>query len=88
MIYITGDTHGEVSRFEEIHEQYRLTEKDMLIVAGDLGCGAFRNDPKVVAKAYASVLKDCRYHFDLIEFAIFCRDFETENYDAFVEALA
>ena len=38
MIYITGDTHGEVSRFEEIHEQYRLTEKDMLIVAGDFGC--------------------------------------------------
>ena len=38
MIYITGDTHGEVSRFEEIHEQYRLSEGDMLIVAGDFGC--------------------------------------------------
>ena len=38
MIYITGDTHGEVSRFEEIHEQYKLTENDMLIVAGDFGC--------------------------------------------------
>ena len=59
-----------------------------ILVLGAFGCGAFRNDPKVVAKAYASVLKDCRYHFDLIEFAIFCRDFETENYDAFVEALA
>ena len=38
MIYITGDTHGEVSRFEEVHEQYRLTDKDKLIVAGDFGC--------------------------------------------------
>ena len=38
MIYITGDTHGEASRFEEIHEQYRLTENDKLIVAGDFGC--------------------------------------------------
>ena len=38
MIYITGDTHGEVSRFEEIHEQYGLTDKDTLIVAGDFGC--------------------------------------------------
>ena len=28
MIYITGDTHGEVSRFEEIHERYGLTDKD------------------------------------------------------------
>ena len=38
MIYITGDTHGEVSRFEEILDQYKLTEGDMLIVAGDYGC--------------------------------------------------
>lgn len=59
-----------------------------ILVLGAFGCGAFRNDPRVVAEAYANVLKDCRRHFDLIEFAIFCRDFETENYDAFVEALA
>lgn len=58
-----------------------------ILVLGAFGCGAFRNDPKVVAKAYASVLKDCRYHFDLIEFAIFSRGFETENYNAFAEAL-
>ncbi len=38
MIYITGDTHGEVVRFTDIQEQYGLTEKDMLIVAGDFGC--------------------------------------------------
>lgn len=59
-----------------------------ILVLGAFGCGAFRNDPKVVAKAYANVLKDCRRYFDLVEFAIFCRDFETENYDAFMEALA
>lgn len=59
-----------------------------ILVLGAFGCGAFRNDPTVVAKAYANVMKDCRHHFDLIEFAIFCRDFETENYDAFMEALA
>lgn len=46
MIYITGDTHGEVSRFEEIHKRYRLTESDSLIVAGDFGCifGRFIQD--------------------------------------------
>jgi len=59
-----------------------------ILVLGAFGCGAFRNDPRVVAKAYANVLKDCRRYFDLIEFAIFCRDFETENYDAFAEVLA
>ena len=59
-----------------------------ILVLGAFGCGAFRNDPRVVAKAYANVLKDCRRYFDLIEFAIFCRDFETENFDAFAEVLA
>ena len=54
-----------------------------ILVLGAFGCGAFRNDPQVVAKAYANVLKDCRCYFDLVEFAIFCRDFETENYDVF-----
>nr|DAR21907.1 MAG TPA: TIGR02452 family protein [Caudoviricetes sp.] len=58
-----------------------------ILVLGAFGCGAFHNDPMVVAKAYANVLKDCRRYFDLIEFAIFCRDFETENYDAFAEGL-
>lgn len=38
MIYITGDTHGEVSQFTDIENLYGLTEKDMLIVAGDFGC--------------------------------------------------
>ena len=59
-----------------------------ILVLGAFGCGAFRNDPRVVAKAYANVMKDCRRYFNLIEFAIFCRDFETENYDAFAEVLA
>ncbi len=38
MIYITGDTHAEVRRFTDIHKQYKLTQQDMLIVAGDFGC--------------------------------------------------
>ncbi|MBO2516674.1 MAG: hypothetical protein CW338_05245 [Clostridiales bacterium] len=38
MICITGDTHGEVSRFSAIGKACSLTPKDMLIVAGDFGC--------------------------------------------------
>jgi len=59
-----------------------------ILVLGAFGCGAFQNDPRVVAKAYAEVLKDCRRYFDLIEFAIYCRSFETENYDVFKDELA
>ncbi len=39
MIYITGDTHGEIGRFGEhgIDGAHTLTEKDYLIVTGDFG---------------------------------------------------
>lgn len=58
-----------------------------ILVLGAFGCGAFRNEPGVVARAYANVLKDCHGYFDLVEFAVFCRGFETENYDAFKREL-
>lgn len=37
MLYITGDTHGEVKRFLQIAQEYSLTSEDTLIVAGDFG---------------------------------------------------
>ena len=55
---------------------------DMLVL-GAFGCGAFMNDPNVVAKAYAVAIEEYRRRFDVIEFAIYCRDWETANYDAF-----
>lgn len=53
------------------------------LVLGAFGCGAFMNDPNVVARAYAAAIQEYRHHFDLIEFAIYCREWETGNYDAF-----
>ena len=53
------------------------------LVLGAFGCGAFENDPNIVAKAYAVALEEYRRRFDVIEFAIYCRDWETGNYDAF-----
>ena len=38
MIYITGDTHGEVSGFEHFQNVCHPTHDDYLIVAGDFGC--------------------------------------------------
>ncbi len=39
MIYVTGDTHGEQSRFYEInlHGESNWTDKDVLIICGDFG---------------------------------------------------
>ncbi len=58
-----------------------------VIVLGAFGCGAFQNDPNIVAKAYRDALKEYAKRFDVIEFAIYCRNFETENYDEFRKVL-
>jgi uncharacterized protein (TIGR02452 family) len=57
------------------------------LVLGAFGCGAFANDPKVVAEAYRDALSDYRQYFRLIEFAVYCRPGENENYDAFREMI-
>ena len=38
-LYITGDTHGDFSRFrpENFYEQEGLTKEDVVLVAGDFG---------------------------------------------------
>ena len=53
------------------------------VVLGAFGCGVFRNDPVVVAEAFASVLPDFMHSFRRIEFAVYCRDFEDGNFKAF-----
>lgn len=58
------------------------------LILGAFGCGAFQNDPTVVAKAYKDVLEEMKGYFSLVEFAIYCRPRETANYDAFSRVLA
>ena len=53
------------------------------IVLGAFGCGAFRNDPKVVAAAAKAVIGDDLHAFRAIEFAVYCRPGDSANYDAF-----
>jgi uncharacterized protein (TIGR02452 family) len=57
------------------------------LVLGAFGCGAFMNDPHYVAAAYRDALEEYRAYFDVVEFAIYCRGSETENYRAFAEKL-
>ena len=54
-----------------------------VIILGAFGCGAFKNDPAVVAQAYANILPEYLHYFRTIEFAVYCRPHSPQNFDAF-----
>ena len=58
---------------------------DEVLVLGAFGCGAFRNNPRVVAQVYKEILneKEFRNRFLHVEFAVFHTPRETENFNAF-----
>ena len=58
------------------------------LVLGAFGCGAFRNDPYLVASAWHEATEELRGHFDLIEYAVFHMPYELENYEAFRDEFA
>ena len=64
-----------------------IANKADCIVLGAFGCGAFCNDPAIVASAYKEVLKTYRDYFDEIVFAVYCSPKDNSNFDAFREAL-
>lgn len=58
-----------------------------VVILGAFGCGAFRNDPAVVAHAMAEVTREYRRMFRTIEFAVYCRPDDDENYRVFRAAM-
>ena len=61
---------------------------DEVVILGAFGCGAFRNDPKVVAKAMRTVMEEYRYVFKAIEFAVYCPPGDDSNYRVFKQELS
>ncbi len=61
-------------------------EKVNNLILGAFCCGAYHNPPEVVASLFKRVLRD--YHFDNVEFAVYCRDDnEFSNYNIFKNIL-
>ena len=54
-----------------------------ILILGAFGCGAFRNDPEVVARAYKTVLQEFPKVFRQIEFAVYCPPGGSKNFDVF-----
>ena len=59
-----------------------------ILVTGAFGCGAFRNDPKVVANAWRTALSVFPKVFERVEFAVYCTDEKMENYRVFRDTFA
>ena len=73
-------------RVRKIFDVASFYKNDVLIL-GAFGCGAFMNPPKLVAEVFNKVMKDYIRKFEVIEYAVYCRDFETKNYEAFHKVL-
>ncbi len=82
---------------EELFEIHKQRARHMLTVAaahnvdilvlGAFGCGAFANNPEVVAKVYKEVVDEFDGYFRKIEFAVYCSERDTKNYKIFYEIL-
>lgn len=56
-----------------------------VLVLGAFGCGAFQNNPRMVAKAFRDVLAEFEGYFRYVEFAVFYVGKESDNYSAFAD---
>ena len=59
-----------------------VKNEDDYLILGAFGCGAFRNNPEIVAKEYKDVLQDYMYCFKVIDFAIIDGKY-SNNYEIF-----
>ena len=53
------------------------------LVLGAFGCGAFRNDPNIVARAYRDIFPEFDGYFREIRFAVYCLPHDRTNFDVF-----
>lgn len=78
----------------ELHEKrltrildIALAERNEAVILGAFGCGAFENNPEVVALAAKNVVEKYLYAFKVIEFAVYCSPRDETNYSVFKQKL-
>ena len=73
-------------RLRRILEVAVMKGRDTIIL-GAFGCGAFENNPEVVALANKNVIKDYLHAFRNIEYAVYCSPRDDRNYRIFERVL-
>lgn len=63
-------------------------ENAEVLILGAFGCGAFRNPPDIIARVFREVTEEYRHTFRAIEYAVYCKDFESENFRIFRETFS
>lgn len=58
-----------------------------VMILGAFGCGAFENDPEIVARASKDVVEKYLNCFETIEFAVYCSPYDRQNYQIFKRVL-
>ena len=64
-----------------------VLEGNDTIILGAFGCGAFENNPEVVAMASENVIGEYLHAFKTIEYAIYCGPRDERNYETFKRVL-
>ncbi len=97
-IFNQGDGNEQVRITDEellsIHEKrlrrildVAVLEGNEVVILGAFGCGAFLNNPEIVALAAKNVVKDYLRAFKQIEFAVYCNPRDDRNYKIFDSVL-
>jgi len=97
-IFNTGDGNKAIKISDkdllELHEKrlgrildVAVMEGAEVIILGAFGCGAFQNNPEVVAQAARNVVAEYVHAFKVVEFAVYCSPRDEANYRVFERVL-
>ena len=64
-----------------------LSKENEVVILGAFGCGAFENNPEVVAGAAKNVIQKYLHAFKTIEFAVYCSLKDDTNYTVFEKTM-
>lgn len=86
-LYHTNLSDDELLKIHESRARHMFTilahHGVEIFITGAFGCGAFKNNPEVVAQAFKNILPDFDGYFKEIIFSIYYTPREVKNYDAF-----